>query len=118
MSIKAYVDELEQIQAQIRFNNETNRNLRKRCEQLETSIAEYLVQKGQHGLKYNGKAVIIESKERRPPKKKKDKDADIISVLEEFGISNPTEAYTRIQESQKGVPVEQQKIKFKKLNKI
>jgi hypothetical protein len=118
MSIKAYVDELEQIQAQIRFNNETNRNLRKRCEQLESSIAEYLVQKGQHGLKYNGKAVIIESKERRPPKKKKDKDADIISVLEEFGISNPTEAYTRIQEAQKGVPVEQQKIKFKKLNKI
>jgi len=118
MSIKAYVDELEQIQAQIRFNNETNRNLRKRCEQLETSIAEYLVQKGQHGLKYNGKAVIIESKERRPPKKKKDKDADIISVLEEFGISNPTEAYTRIQEAQKGVPIEQQKIKFKKLNKI
>ena len=118
MSIKSYVDELEQIQHQIKRNNENNRSLRKRSTELEANITEYLAQKGQHGLKYNGRAIVIENKERHPPKKKKQKDADIISVLQEFGISDPNEAYNRIKEAQKGAPIEQQKIKFKKLPQL
>lgn len=118
MSIKNYVDELEQIQQQIKRNNENNHSLRKRSTELEANITDYLEQKGQHGLKYNGRAIIIENKERRPPKKKKQKDADIISLLQEFGISDPNEAYNRIKEAQKGDPIEQQKIKFKKLPKV
>lgn len=118
MSIKAYVDELEQIQAEIKRNNLRNRGLRQRGKELEANIADYLAQKGQHGLKYKGRAIIMESKESRPAKKKKEKDADIISLLEEWGLDDPQNAYTRLQDIQKGDPVEQQKIKFKKLPKI
>jgi hypothetical protein len=118
MSIKLYVDELEQLQHEIKRNNETNRKLRLRTSELENYISEYLVQKGQHGLKYNGKAIVIESKEYRPVKKKKDKDADIISLLQEIGCNDPKDAYNRIIEAQKGEPVEKQKIKFKKISKI
>jgi hypothetical protein len=118
MSIKNYVDELEQIQAEIKRNNTHNRFLRQRVKELEANIAEYLAQKGQHGLKYKGRAVILEQKERRPAKKKKDKEADIISLFEELGVDDPQGAYTRLVDTQKGDPVEQRKIKFKKLPKF
>ncbi len=118
MSIKCYVDELEQLQAEIKRNNVSNRGLRVRVQELETIITEYLAQKGQHGLKYKGRAIVLENKERRPPKKKKEKEADIISLLEELGVDDPNEAYTRLQDVQKGDPIEQQKIKFRKLPKF
>ena len=40
MSIKSYVDELEQIQNQIKRNNENNRLLRKRSTELEANITD------------------------------------------------------------------------------
>jgi cell division septum initiation protein DivIVA len=118
MSIKGYVDELEQLQAEIKRNNSRNRALRMRVKDLETNIKEYLAQKGQHGVKYKGRAIILENKERRPPKKKKEKEADVISLLEELGVEDPNKAYTRIQDVQKGDPIDQQKIKFRKLPKF
>lgn len=118
MSIKGYVDELEQIQTEIKRNNTRNCVLRQRVKELEVNIADYLGQKGQHGLKYKGRAIVLENTERRPPKKKKEKEADIMSLLEEWGIDEPTNAYTRLQDVQKGDPVEQRKIKFKKLSKF
>ena len=38
--------------------------LRKRARELETNIAGYLESKEQTGLKYNGKAIILEQKEK------------------------------------------------------
>ena len=51
MTIKDYVEELEQIQSEIKRNNIRNSQLRKRVKELEASISEYLSEKGQHGLK-------------------------------------------------------------------
>jgi cell division septum initiation protein DivIVA len=118
MSIKSYVNELEQLHAEIKRNNSRNRALRTRVKNLESNIEEYLAQKGQHGVKYKGQAIILERKEHRPAKKKKKKEADVISLLEELGVEDPHKAYTRIQDAQKGDPIEQQKIKFKKLPKF
>lgn len=115
MSIKNYVDELEQIQAEIKRNNTRNKILRNRIKDLETNIADYLSQKGQHGVKYKGRAIIVENKERRIMKSKKQKEIDTISLFEELGIDNPQDAYSRLQETQRGDPIEQQKIKFKKI---
>lgn len=117
MSIKGYVDELEQIQIEIKRNNTRNRSLRQRLKELEANIADYLAQKGQHGLKYNGHAIVVEQKEKRAVKKKKEKEADTLSLFEDLGIDNPQEAYVKLQEVQKGDPVEQMQIKFKKLPK-
>lgn len=118
MSIKGYVDELEQINAEIKRNNMRNRALRQRSAELESNIALYLAEKGQQGLKYKGKAIIIENKETRPVMKKKEKEQNIISLLEEWGLSDTSRAYSKLQEVQRGDPVEQQKIKFKKLPKF
>ncbi len=117
MSIKGYVDELEQLQSEIKRNNSQNRAHRQRIKELEANIAEYLAEKGQHGLKYKGRAIVIENKERRPVKAKKQKEADSISFFEELGVDDPQDAYNKLQETQRCDPVAQQKIKFKKLSK-
>jgi hypothetical protein len=115
MSIKTYVDELEQIHIEIKRNNTRNKLLRTRAKELESNITDYLTEKGQHGLKYKGRAIIIENKERRPAKKKKQKEIDIISLLQQLGVENPQEAYNLLQDTQKGETIEEQKIKFKKI---
>ena len=118
MSIKSYVDELQSVQSEIKRNNVRNRFLRKRAKELEFNITEYLAEKGQHGLKYQGRALIVENKEKRLTKKKKEKEADIISFFQDLGINDPEEAYKRLQETQKGEQIEEKKIKFKKIPQI
>jgi vacuolar-type H+-ATPase subunit I/STV1 len=118
MSIKSYLDELENLQAEIKRNNTRNKILRQRIKELEANIRDYLEQKGQHGLKYNGNAIIVEQRERRPAKKKKDREADVLSLLESLGIEDPSYVYNKLQEIQKGEPIAEQKIKFKKINNV
>lgn len=118
MSIKQYIDELDKLNAEIKRNNSNNKILRARIKELESNIGEYLLQKGQHGLKYNGRAIIIENKEKRPPKKKKEKEQSVLSLLEEWGINDTQSAYAKLQDVQKGEIIEQKKIKFTKVSKV
>lgn len=118
MSIKSYVDELEQINAEIKRNNTRNRVLRQRVAELESNIALYLAEKGQQGLKYKGRAIIIENKETRTVMKKKEKEQNILSLLEEWGLTDTSKAYSKLQDVQRGNTVEKQKIKFTKLPKF
>lgn len=117
MSIKSYVDELEEIRNEIKRNNIKNAQFRERIKELEVNIKNYLDEKGQPGLKYKGKAIMIEEKEVRPAKKKKDREQAMISLFEELGVSNPKEAYLKLQDAQKGEKTEKTVIKFKKLPK-
>lgn len=115
MSIRSYVDEMEELQLEIKRNNATNRRLRQRVKELEANISDYLANKGQSGLKYNGKAIVVEDKEQRPARKKKDKEEKGLNFFEHLGVHNPQEAYSRFLETQRGSPVRKQKLKIKKL---
>ena len=115
MSIKAYVDELEQVQEEIKRNNKRNALLRVRVRELEASISEYLTAKGQHGLKYKGRAILVQSGEKRGTKSKKEKESSIMSLLNESGIEDPDEFYAKLIDVQKKDPVVQTKIKFTRL---
>lgn len=115
MSIKGTVQELEQIEAEIKRNNERNRELRSRVKQLKADITDYLSSKGQDGMKYNGRAIIVERKEKRPPRKKNEKRYEAISVLEAAGVEDPDKLYDQIMDAHKGDPIEQLNLKFKKL---
>jgi len=117
MSIKGYLDEIELINTEIKRNNTRNRGLRVRMKDLEANVTEYFASKGQHGVKYKGRAIVLETTERRPQKKKKQKEQAIISFFEELGIDDPNKAYNRLKDVQKGDPVEKQKLKYKKLPK-
>lgn len=115
MSIKSYIDELDQIQVEIKRNNARNTMLRQRSKEIEANISEYLTNKGQHGIKYNGKAVILEQREKRQLKKKKEKEADIISFLDKLGLEDSADVYKQLQNIQRSDPVEENRIKFKRI---
>ena len=115
MSIKAYVDELTMINAEIKRNKEVNKKLGKRLKEIETNITSYLKEKEQSGLKYNGKAILLENKEHKLSKNKKDLYEDTINLLENLGINNPVEVYNKLQEVKEGNLVEKTKLKIKKI---
>lgn len=117
MSIKSCVDELEQIHIEIKRNNNRNLILRKRIKELENNISEYLIEKGQQGLKYKGNAITVAATERRPVKKKKEKEAALHALLEELGVRDPETAWNRLKDVQKGEPFEEKKLKIQKLKK-
>lgn len=116
MSLKGYVEELNQLKLEINRNNAVNKKLRIRAKELEHSIKEYLQQKNQNGLKYNGQAIIVENKEKRTNKSKKEKYESAISFLHSIGVSNPEEAYLQLEDLKKGDVIEQTTLKFKKYN--
>ena len=78
-------------------------------------ISVYLHEKNEPGLKYNGKAIIIENKEKRNQKSKKDKKTDVVSLLEELGVNEADIVYDKILDVQKKAPFSERKIKLKKL---
>jgi hypothetical protein len=115
MSIKAYIDELNNINNEIKRNNSINKKLRERAKELESNITSYLHVKDQSGLKYNGQAILIENKEQRLIKKKKEKYQDSIMLLESVGIENPVDVYNKLEDAKKGEAIEKTKLTFKKI---
>lgn len=118
MSIKSYLDELDNINTEIKNNNFRNKFLRKRKKELEENIKKYLNSKDQNGIKYKGKAIILQNKERRLIKKKKEKEEDIISLLKSLGVKNSKKAYQELLNTQKGEYIEEQQLKFQNLSNL
>ena len=113
--IKSYVNELNQINAEIKHVSSHLRILRKKSKEMEEYIIAYLRQKDQPGVKYNGTAIIVESKPKRATKKKVEMEQDTLRVLEYHGIEDPKAVLEEIMEARRGHETEQDKIKIKKL---
>ena len=118
MSIKGVIDELDDIEMEIKRNNYRNKELRERKKVLETEVDTYLESKNQDGMRYKGRAIVIERTEQRPQKKKVDKKSSVIGLLDAAGVYRSEELYERLLDVQKGDPIEKKKIKFKKLSKF
>jgi hypothetical protein len=118
MSIKGSIDELDRIKAEIARNNSQNRILRKRAGVLEEQITNYLQSKSQAGVKYNGRTIILETKERRGRKFKAQRQRDVVALLEQLGVDEPTEAYKQLLDAQKGEVMEHHKLKIKKIKEV
>lgn len=117
MSIKTYVNELNQINIEIKRVSQHLRTLRKKSKEMETYIVDYLKMKDQPGLKYDNTAILVETKSKRVAKKKSDAEEDIIRLLEDHGIDDPRSVLQEIAEAKKGQEIEQNKIKIKKIKK-
>ena len=115
MSIKGYIDELEILKKEISRNNARNRSLHKRIHVIEQEIAQYLRAKEQAGVKYRGRTVVLQTKERRPPKQRSQKKQDVMELLENLGISDPQQAYEQLMDAQRGDPVERESVKISKM---
>lgn len=115
MSIKSYIEELERTREAMQSNRIQNRTLKKRCDELEDHIKLFLKEKGQAGLKYNGKIIIMENKKTRYVKGKNEREADITSFLSGIGVPNPKEVYTKIEDLSKKENRDKNIITFKKM---
>ena len=114
--IKNYFDELTNIKAEIVRNNHRNKLLKKRATELEGHILEYLKEKDQQGVKYQGKAIVVKTQEKFKQNKKLRQEVGV-NFFRELGVRDPESAYRQLQEAQRGEPVEKQTLKFQNLKK-
>jgi hypothetical protein len=115
MSIQNEINELTQVNAEIKRLSLQLRTLRKRAKDIESNVIDFLQQKDQPGLKYQNKAIILETKEKRSTKKRSEQEADAINVLSKYDISEPDKVLKEILESRKGSSKEISKLKIKQI---
>lgn len=115
MSIQSYFNQLKKLQAESKRLNIISKKVRQEIIETKKYIAEFLKQKDQPGVKYQGEAIILQNKPKRSYKPKKDKDEDAIRILEKYGISNAKEALEEILDSRRGEEIEVEEIKIKKI---
>lgn len=115
MSIKQWIDELDKLKAEIARNNAINRKLRARSQLLEVNIAEYLKAKDHAGVKYRGRTIQLETKERRVVKQGRQKEADVIEFFANLGMDDPRDVYRQLQNVQRRDPVSHEKVSIKKI---
>jgi hypothetical protein len=113
MSIQSEINELTQVNAEIKRLSFQLRNLRKRAKDIEANVIDFLQQKEQPGLKFQGKAILLETKEKRLIKKRSEQEADAISVLSKYDIDEPDKVLKEILDSRKGSSKEISKLKIK-----
>ena len=112
--IQNYVEELNNIRTEILRNNTRNRTLKKRVNELEGHILTYLREKEQEGVKYKGKAIMVEKKEKFKQSKKLKEELGV-GFLREIGVRDAENAYRKLLETQRGEAVEKETLKIKTL---
>ena len=116
--IIGYVTELKDLWVEIKKHSTELKKFRKRKDELEKKIEEFLVEKDQPGVKYRDVAVILEkNKYKRIPKKKEQKKMDCINVLTHYGIGNAEKILSEIIETMKGDEVPKNSIRLKEISK-
>lgn len=113
MSVSGDVNELNQLDNEIKRVQSHLKELRIRKQTVESRIIDYLQQKNQPGVKYKGKALVLENKTKRINKSKVNKETDAISILSQYDIPEPEKVLEKILESRRGQAQEVTAIKIK-----
>jgi len=90
------------------------RKLNKEIKAVNQEVVNYLKAKEQPGVKYDGTAIILDTKPKPVAKPKKLKEQSYIEVLEKFGLDNPQEVLKELFEAGKENK-EISKLKVKKI---
>ena len=113
--ITSDVNELNNLTQEIKRLSKELKLLRKKAKDAEVRIVDYLKEKDTPGVKFQGHAIILESKEKFIKKKKMEQELDAIQVLENYNISNPEEALKEIIQARRGESMQINKLKIKKI---
>lgn len=113
MSIQGKLDEINNIEIELKRLNAQAKSLRGRRKELQTEIAEYFKKKNLPGVRHQGKVILLEEKKVRKPKTETQRTQDALTVLQKYGIKNAQEVLEEILESRRGVPIKSSNIKFK-----
>jgi len=115
MSIVESVNELEQLSQEIKLVSKQLRALRLRSKKVSADIQTFLREKEQPGVKYQGKAYILEERSKNLYKKKDEIQSDSLEVLRQAGIDNPEGVLDRLLKARKGEETKAFKVKIKKV---
>ena len=116
MSIISEVQELDSIEKEIKRLSSTWRDLRKRKRYLEETINNFLLKHGEKGVKYQGKAIVAQKKEKVIRKKQTEREADVYHVLEKY-VRDPERVMGEVLQAQKGNKTETTTLKIKNIKK-
>jgi hypothetical protein len=102
MSLQHDLDELNNINLEIRRLTNTIREFRKQKKVVEDRVIAFLKNQETQGVRYNDQAVILDNKNIRNKKKKKEKLDEIHSVLNKYGIKSSDTLIQEIMDAQRG----------------
>ena len=112
--IIACVTELKELSTEVKNRSKELSKLRKRKQELEKKIGDFLTEKDQPGVKYKDVAVILEkNKYKRMPKKKAQKEEDCVNLLKHYGIGNAEKICNEFFETMKGEEVPKNAVRLK-----
>jgi hypothetical protein len=89
MSIQERIRTLTEINKEIARLSKELSSLRKKAKEVNDGITQYILSKDQPGLKYDGKAFIVNKETKPVAKPKKSKEESYIQIIENYGIENP-----------------------------
>ena len=123
MSISLDLKELESINLELKHINDEMKRLRtlakplrQRADDVNERIISFCNYKDHPGLKYQGKAILVETKKLREYKKTSTREYDAIKVLTSRGVENPELVYKEMMEARKGEIIEKSKLRIKDLS--
>jgi len=97
--MSSYVYTLNSLNDEIKRLNAHLKNLREQKRETQRLLKAYMDSQGI--VEVDGiKAVNLTTRQRRPRKKKAEKEIDALRLFQETGIPNPKEFYIRFQETQ------------------
>jgi len=117
ISIKSAIGELENIEAELLEVRKRNRILRDRKEELQRYVIDYLEERKQPGItiKAKNKILAVTESKGHHRKKKNDIKTDLMYVLKDYGVRDPSSAVDKILKAQQGAEYEKTRLKYKKL---
>ena len=96
MSIKSDVDDLQKINVEIKRTNESLKKLRETKRTIEHRITTFLKDKDLPGVKYNQNVIVLHQTKSSRVKPKKERQNDILNLLESCGINDPEAVFKRM----------------------
>lgn len=115
MSIVENVNELEALTREIKLVSKQLRILRARSKKVSADIQAFLREKNQPGVKFQGKAYIIEERSKNLYKKKDAIQNDSLDVLRQAGIKDPETVLESLFKARKGEETTAFKVKVQKV---
>jgi hypothetical protein len=116
-TLKNSVDELKNINLEIKRLKTLLSQLKNRSGVLEKNIIAYLNEKDIPGVKDKDTAVIIENKKKRVNVSRKNAESECLKILQSHGIDNAETILKEISEARKGQSIPLQKVKLTEIKK-
>jgi len=110
--MQSMLNELDGIKVELKRLNIRRGALLKRKREIEEGVSQFIKEKNLPGLKYNGVAIIVESKPTFDRKPVKESVEDSVRLLEGYGIKSPRRVLDELAEMKKGDEVVKEKIKM------